>query len=334
MERTTAILDIPAATFLPGLIRRAAEIEAPVQVLDRGTRVQTHYGLLDVFEDGERIQVELSSKDSVNLLYLRDTLDWHLGLEGLKHCITWARMRAGANPANMVLGHCESVTAVSPSFIRVRVRGDYSRFLDGGLHFRLLIAAKGSDWPYSDETGGTVWPSGVEAWHRPAYTIRHICPHGLWMEFDIFRHEGGRVNDWAATLQEGEEVALTGPGGTGLTEAPWIGLVGDETAMPAIIRMIEGAPLGTQGVATIVVPSAADVQPVSCPEGIQLTWAFRDQGASVMDVFRAMQVPEGPRYVYVAAEKSEAALAREHAKALGLKRGESHALAYWAAGEE
>ncbi|MCJ8140771.1 siderophore-interacting protein [Falsirhodobacter halotolerans] len=331
MQTTTATLAVPMRDFLPGLKARAAELDYPVTPTARGMSVAMYYGTLEVFEVDRVTTVQITSKDSVELLHLRDTLDWHLDQAGLKHCITWARMRAGPNPANLAIGRVERVMQISPSFTRVRLGGDYTRFLDGGLHFRLLLGPAGTGWPTTDDTGGTVWPGGVEAWHRPAYTVRKVCPEGSWMEFDIFRHAGGTVNDWADGLRPGDEVALTGPGGTGLTEAPWIGLIGDETALPVIIRMIEGAPAGTQGVATILVPSRADVQTVRTPEGIVLRWAFRDEGATLIEAFRATEVPAGPRYVFFAGEKGEAALAREHGVALGLKRGEIHALAYWTA---
>ncbi|WP_128253153.1 siderophore-interacting protein [Falsirhodobacter deserti] len=330
MERTTACLDVPVGAFLPGLIRRAAELEVEVLDTPRGKSVNLFYGTLEVIETGLRTTVELTSTDGAHLVNLRDTLTWHLDQEGLNHCITWARMRAGASPANMAVGRVVGASQISPNFTRVRLAGDYTRFLGGGLHFRLLLGPAGLGWPSTDETGGTVWPGGVEVWHRPAYTVRDICPEGRWIEFDIFRHEGGRVNDWAAALTPGEEVALTGPGGTGLTEAAWVGLMGDETALPAIIRMIRGAPEGTRGEAVILVPEQADVQAVECPVGITLRWIFRKNGDTLIDAFRSMQVPEGPRYVYFAAEKAEAADAREHAAKIGLKRGEVHALAYWA----
>lgn len=330
MERTTAFLDIPAATFLPGLIQRAAEMEVEVSDTPRGKSVAMYYGTLEVIDTGARVQVELSSTDPVRLLNLRDTLSWHLEQVGLKHCVTWAKMKAGANPANLALGRVVAVSDVSPNFVRVRLAGDYTRFLEGGFHFRLLLGPKGLGWPTTDETGGTVWPGGVNAWHRPAYTVREICREGRWIDFDVFRHEGGRALDWTTTLRPGDEVGLTGPGGTGHVEAPWVGLLGDETSAPAVIRMIRGCAEGTQGEAVILVPCKADVQEVDCPPGITLRWIFRDKGDTLMDAFRAMQVPEGPRYVYFAAEKAEAAEAREHAAAIGLKRGEVHALAYWA----
>lgn len=331
MQTTTATLDLPMHVFLPGLEERAKELEYPIHPTDRGVSVAMYYGTLEVFEVDSITTVQLTSKDSVELLHLRDTLDWHLDQAGLKHCITWARMRAGPNPANLALGRVERVLQISPGFIRVRLGGDYTRFLNGGLHFRLLLGPAGGGWPTTDDTGGTVWPGGVEAWHRPAYTVRKVCPQGTWMEFDIFRHAGGKVNDWATALRPGDEVALTGPGGTGLTDAPWVAFIGDETALPVVIRMIEGAPEATTGVATILVPTRADVQTVKAPAGIEIRWAFREDDVTLIDIFRATEVPDGPRYVFFAGEKAEAALAREHGVKLGLKRGEIHALAYWTA---
>ena len=331
MERTTAFLDIPAATFLPGLIQRAAEMEMAVADTPRGKAVELYYGTLEVIDTGPRTRVELVSSDAARLLNLRDTLTWHLDQVGLKHCITWAKMKAGANPANLALGHVVWVSEISPNFTRVRLAGDYTRFLEGGFHFRLLLGPKELGWPSTDDTGGTVWPGGLAAWNRPVYTVRDICPEGRWIDFDVFRHDGGRANEWIATLEMGEEVGITGPGGTGHVSAPWVGLFGDETALPAVLRMIRGAPEGTRGEAVLLVPTEADIQRVDVPDGITLRWLCRDKGAVLMDAFRDLRLPEGPRYVFYAGEKAEVAEAREHAAAIGLKRGEAHTLVYWTA---
>lgn len=329
METTSALLDLPFDMVLPELEHRIRDLGLELSDTADGKSAQMYYGTLTARPEGDFTRFDLASRDGAALLNLRDTLSWHLEQEGVKDRLIWAKKAGGARPANLVIGQVAAVTALSPSFRRVRVAGDFTRFRANALHFRILMGPEGADWPVSDDTGGTVWQGGIEAWHRPVYTIRAICPDATWIEFDVFLHDGGRVTGWTASLVVGQEIALTGPGGSGISAAPWLGLFGDETAMPVVIRMIEGAAEGAVGVAALLVASKADVQPVACPEGITLTWLFRDQGSSLLDALRAMVLPDGPRYVFFASEGSEAATAREIGAELGLGRKEMHAVAYW-----
>lgn len=328
MEITRARLDLPLTETLVLLSARAQLLEVPIVDLPEGKRLMLHYGTIDI-TGGDETVFTLTAEDAVHLLNLRDLFVWQMEQDGYRDRILWDRRETGPRPANFALGVVERVENISPSFRRVRLSGDFGRFREGGLHFRILLGPKGADWPATDDTGGTVWPEGIGAWHRPVYTARRICLEGGWIEFDIFIHEGGRVSEWSRGLKAGHEVGLTGPGGSGVSQAPWLGLAGDETALPVIIRMIEGAPSDAQGSATILVDSEDDVQPVACPPGICLTWTFRNCGGCPLEAFQQMSPPEGPRYMFFAGEKAQAEAARAHAATIGLKRGEFNAVSYW-----
>ena len=85
--------------------------------------------------------------------------------------------------------------------------------------------------------GRTRWPEGADALHRPVYTV--AAQQDDWLDFDIFRHDGSPTCDWAEAARPGDTVGVIGPGGGWCPEAPRLWLFGDETALPAIARMLD-----------------------------------------------------------------------------------------------
>jgi NADPH-dependent ferric siderophore reductase len=62
-------------------------------------------------------------------------------------------------------------------------------------------------------------------------------------------------------------------------EASSLVLVGDETAAPAIARILEDSPRDARGVAFIEVPSADDMLPIDAPDGVEVHWLPRGDAA-------------------------------------------------------
>lgn len=228
----------------------------------------------------------------------------------------------------LTIARVEHVRQISPSFRRLRLVGDFRGFVGGGVHFRFVLGPQGAPWPTATEDGFD-WPGGADAWHRPPYTIRAMDPGGGWLDTDIFLHDGGRVTAWTETLQPGDAVALTGPGGGGLVQAGWMGLVGDETALPVILRTIEALPQTARGQAFIRVPHPDDAQPVALPPGFRLKWVTPDSGLSLPDLLHRLTPPAGDRHIFFAAERAEAEAARLWMTAQGIGKGESRAASYW-----
>ncbi len=97
----------------------------------------------------------------------------------------------------------------------------------------------------------------------------------------------GPAARWATDVQEDDRCALWGPdarhGGPygGLEfKLPADGgnllLAGDETAVPAIMRILEQLPADVTGEALMEVPQAADVLKETAPAGMRVTWLPRD----------------------------------------------------------
>ncbi|AJE48860.1 siderophore-interacting protein [Celeribacter indicus] len=329
------VLDVPAEPVFAELRHKAEDWDMPLRESGDTISVQMVGGRLTARSRPEGVQLSVEGDDDANLQMLRDFLTDQLALYGLSPVWTGARPRA--LPANLSLARIVSVARISPSYRRVTVSGaDLARFGQGGLHFRLLFGPEGAAWPATDGNGVTVWPGGASAWHRPVYTTRAHWTEGgeTRLSFDIFLHEGGRVTDWSAAARPGQEIALAGPSGDqGRKEAPWQGFVADETALPAVARMLARLAPDTRGQAVIVVPEAEDRQPLTHPEGVTLTWLARDRGADPVAALAAMDIPEGARHVFFAAEKAEALAARAALLDRGLAKSEFTAATYWIKGE-
>ncbi|AGT10277.1 siderophore-interacting protein [Paracoccus aminophilus] len=240
---------------------------------------------------------------------------------------------AGALPPNVSLATVESLRPIGAHFWRLRLR---STGLDrlaqsDSLHFRLLLPPKGEaapDWPRIGANGQTVWPSGAKALHRPPYTTRAIDPAEGWIETDIFRHDGGRISDWAAQARPGETVGLAGPAGGGVPDAPELVLAGDETAYPAIARILEAR--AGQATGHVWLIGASHDYPLPRPEGFEITHLPGDPAALAEALRRLTPAPD--RFFWMAAERAViSALRTVVLDELGVDAKRTHLSAYWSA---
>ncbi len=328
MTRLTGDLDAPLARLVPLVEALAVTRGLTPEPEGDGLSLLLDSGRLRLAGTASGTELELSAIDPARLEELQAGADRLAGIQGLT--IRWHRRVPEAAP-RLTVARVMSCARISPSFRRVRLAGDFARFASGGLHFRLLFGPKGAPLPAITGTG-LDWPAGIDAWHRPPYTVRALDPAGAWLDVDIFLHEGGRVTEWTENVREGDVVALTGPGGSGLVSAPWVGFVGDETALPVILRMVEALPEEARGVAAICVADPRDAQPVRHPPGLRLDWVTPERGLTPLQVLQAIAVPEGDRFVFFAGERRQAAAARDWLARAGLERGEFRAAAYWTEG--
>lgn len=329
-----AFLDVSLADAKGGVRRTAEEVGVPVEETAGGLFLRLRSGTLRVSGADGRTTLEIAAPEASGLQMLRDMVAERIGALGIG--LSWEGALAGRLPGNVSLARIETVERISPSYIRIRMTGPaLARFARFALHFRLLLGPEGAPWPATDEGGVTLWPDGIGAWHRPVYTTREIEPLGgeaARITFDVFRHEGGRTTGWAERVRPGAEIAISGPSGGDRPAAPWMALIGDETAVPVIARILAEADPAMQGTATLFVPEAGDVQHLAAPAGVALCWIRRDEPASALDALRALAIPGRDRFVFFAAERREAFAARDLLRERGLARGEFFASSYWTAG--
>ncbi|MEI7054930.1 siderophore-interacting protein [Nocardioides sp. CCNWLW239] len=193
-----------------------------------------------------------------------------------------------------------SIERLSPSFARIELVGDdLADFGTDGptldQRIKLLFPAASGELPeLSADDWYTEWLALADD-ERPrmrTYTIRSIEGEGiekrLYVDFVLHPGAHGPGSDWAGAARPGDEIMVVGPklgeeyGGIEWFpgDATRLLLVGDETAVPAVVSILESLPADATGSAILEVPVAGDVQEVSAPEGLKVTWLPRE-GAPV-----------------------------------------------------
>ena len=122
------------------------------------------------------------------------------------------------------------------------------------------------------------------------YTVRDVLGSGidtrLVVDFVVHGHDGqaGPGSSWAERAAVGDPLVLLAPRRGepfgGIEFAPGgssrLLLVGDETAVPAVCAILAQLPAGARGAAFLEVPTAADVQAVAHPDGVEVGWLPRE----------------------------------------------------------
>lgn len=323
---------MPLDEFMPAIGPALDAMEVSPTRTDRGAELVLSDGRLIVEAAPEGCRLSLEAAEGARLAFLREVISHYVEAMQLPVPLEWAADRSETRPANLTIARIAANERLSPSFQRIRLEGDFSLFARDGLHFRLIFGPEGADWPTSNATGTTLWDGGIDAWHRPPYTVRAIAPDHRWIDVDIVLHDGGRITDWVSRARPGDEVALTGPGGKAPQMAGWVGYVGDETALPVIARIVERLPGDARGAVRLFVPDARDRQPLAAPDGVDLQWLVHGRDGTPLQALQALRPPARDRYVFFAGERQASIAAREYLVAEGFQRGEYHAAAYWTEG--
>ncbi len=230
-----------------------------------------------------------------------------------------------------------ATTRLTPHMLRVEFAGEgLARFDDpANLHVRLLLPPAGAsraDWLGADGT-----PAGHAAPVYRKYTIRRIDPAAgrVWIDF-VLHGDTGPGSEWAARAAPGDALGMIGPGGRGIGPADWHLIAGDETALPAIGRILAMLPAAARGEAFIEVADAAEIQTLQAPGGVAIRWLLRN-GAEpgttslLRDAVAASALPARPGvFAWVGAEARAAAEIRAHLlKVRRLEKTQQLVVAYW-----
>ncbi|WP_299365009.1 siderophore-interacting protein [uncultured Paracoccus sp.] len=213
----------------------------------RSTWLEIGGGEFGARQDGTGSLVYARAHSRDWLFTLQEAAVAHLDEHVPGHVLRWTGPeQAGAMPPNFSLARVAGVTRIGARFLRLRLEGSgVERLARDMIHFRIVLPRPDGDtrWPHLSETGQTVWPDDL---HRPAYTVSAIDPATGWMETDVFVHEGGRTCGFATDALPGIQVGLIGPGGGGIPRTPHLVIGGDETAYPALSRIIAAQSLQTR----------------------------------------------------------------------------------------
>lgn len=197
----------------------------------------------------------------------------------------------------------ESVEKISPNFMRVvfsgpemKIVGSTSPVFDQRI--KLIFPNPGKDLPIFPTTGDwypnwLAMPEDSRGVMR-TYSIRSLNMGptftSLTVDFVLHTEPGltGPAATWAMHAQEGDKLLILAPrldaeaqGGIEFDHgaAQCIVLAGDETAAPAIARILEDLAASDNshitGTALIEVPEKDDILPIAGPAGISIKWLPR-----------------------------------------------------------
>ncbi|MBL8358767.1 MAG: siderophore-interacting protein [Delftia acidovorans] len=252
-----------------------------------------------------------------------------------------------------------AVRDLTPHMRRVRFAcDDMARYAqDSNIHVKLLFPQPGvaePEWPTLSASGLLRLPEGDRRLDMRTYTMRAMGVDGVdseaggangWMDVDFVLHEdAGPGSTWAARAQPGQRIGMTGPGGRTATPADWMLLAGDDTGLPAMLRIAAALPAHTRGHVFAEVQGPQDEQPVQAPAGLQWHWLHRGAAEAgtttlLIDALRAVRWPDllaghpASRFVWAAGEFDTAQAVRQWAREeRGLEKHEQLVVAYWRRG--
>jgi NADPH-dependent ferric siderophore reductase len=300
-------------------------------------------------------------------------------------------------PYVLTLAEVRAVDRVSPNFVRITFGGDeLTEFGTPGDVFdariKLIFPPASGVLPDLDRDTDDWWASYLavpedERGSMRTYSVRDllVTDAGTEVVVDFVLHLQpgltGPASSWASSAEVGDRLYLIGPRRnreerSGIEYAPGAArsviLAGDETAAPAIARILEDAPRELRGAAFIEVPSADDILHIDAPSGVDVHWLPRgeeqhglqliptvlthlgDADAEEIDdltdsesdvllwetpAYSALGEPiteaqaADDRYFWIAGESAVVTTLRRHlVKDLGIDRGQVAFMGYWRRG--
>ncbi|KXB56473.1 MULTISPECIES: siderophore-interacting protein [Corynebacterium] len=216
--------------------------------------------------------------------------------------------------------HVVSTQRISPSFQRIRLGGLEDMGPAGPTRdLRIKLIFPGSQGlpalPEGDANWFDHWRSLDPAARGPmrTYSVRNHVGSEIDVDFVLHTAPGatGPACAWAQAARPGDEILVIAPplsdaSGGGIEFSPGsasqIHLFGDETALPAIARIIDewpSTPVGLTGTAHIEVPYAQDQQILAAPNGVDVRYyarGTRPHGEALLTAAAQLLKTEVPEY--------------------------------------
>ncbi|MEV5822853.1 siderophore-interacting protein [Micromonospora haikouensis] len=240
---------------------------------------------------------------------------------------------------------------ISPHFVSITVGGDdFAHLTQSGYDQfgRLFFGAPGQGdvtLPTSDK-----WMRQyvlLPARRRPRtrmYSIRRFRPEISAFDIEVAVHEETGQGpmapgaSWALSAEPGDRVAFLDEGYCYLPtpSATWQLLVGDESALPAILAILESAGPDLPTEVFVEVPTSEDIRhEVTVPTGTTMHWLPRDDpdrkpGTLALQTVRDATLPPGPYYTWTAGEQALPTGLRRHlVTERGVPKSDVAFVGYW-----
>ncbi|MFF4472188.1 siderophore-interacting protein [Streptomyces sp. NPDC001599] len=220
---------------------------------------------------------------------------------------------------------CESLT---PGFACVTLGGTGVRDLvPGGADqaVRLFFTREGQRELRMPTASNEAWMVQVMLMAKAArpwvrnLTVRRLRPAEEEIDIEFALHGDSPMSSWVRRARPGDPAGIFDLGSMYRLPGHARGrlLVGDESALPAILSILEADPNPPPTEVFAEVATAADVRPVPAPAGVRVHWLSRDDvgirpGTLALEAVRQAELPEGPLYAWVAGESRLATGVRRH----------------------
>jgi NADPH-dependent ferric siderophore reductase len=205
----------------------------------------------------------------------------------------------------------------SPSFLSITVHGEQlSQFrpLGGDQAVQLRLSPPSANRSrHGDRRRG--WATRVPSKksnrpHLRLYTVRGFSRAQDELDLELVLHDAtSPASAWALNARAGDEVELVDHGATYLTNpnVDWELLVGDESALPAILSILDAERLDLRAEVFLEVPSSDDIRSLTTPDNVNVHWLPRNNrpavpGQLALDVVTNATLPPGRFFTFVAGE--------------------------------
>ena len=232
----------------------------------------------------------------------------------------------------------KQVQALSPNYVRICFTSDdLQSFISSSFddHIKVFFAEKAGQQiqPLMGAEGVYFAENSAPAVARD-YTPRAFDTHHGFLEIDFVVHDAGPAGLWAQQAQMGDQLYIAGPRGSMVipVEYDWHLLVGDESALPAIIRRLEELP--SQAIPVVILeldyPELARIIPQH-PQ-LRLQVLPKSTPSQLVSAVKQLELPDGAGYAWVAGESSlSKAIRTELEQTHGLTNQQIKAASYWRA---
>ena len=250
----------------------------------------------------------------------------------------------------MITAEIVRTERITPSFHRLTLGGEMLKdfeALGADQMFRLFFRRPHQDavrLPTSSTEGGWMAQTllmGVAT--RPYvryYTVRGYRPDLAELDVELVLHgDDSPASVWARATRPGEQVGLFDEGRryTPPPDVDWRLLVGDESAVPAILAILddEQARPGVPTEVFLEVPGEQDVRTLDVPANVRVHWLPRtDAGALpgrlALDTVTRARLPAGRFSTFVAGERTLPGRLRSHLLAeRGARKADIMFFGYW-----
>ncbi|THK36165.1 siderophore-interacting protein [Ensifer sp. MPMI2T] len=297
-------------------------------------------GILRLMDGG--IEVDIAASDLESLYFAKVWLQDAVAEDPAPGTIriVWSEdcLQRHLPPSFSVLT-VDDIVDITPRIRRIRFRAADARSFEtlDDLHLRILFnfeelaeqhASRRSRLEPSPPDVAPIWR---------AYTVRSVEPEDHIIAVDFVLHSAeGPGSRWAMRARRGDVVGAAGPSGGGYSDAAWYLLAGDETALPAISRILESLDERATATVMIEVGSPTDTIFFTSKAAVETRWLYRDDHdgdcrGGLARAIASMEFPDASRkrFAWIASERGTAKAVRATLRDRGFTKEEQSVAAYW-----